>query len=68
MRQDSIVFNKLMLQLELYYIYTSREETRIKGNGFLMVERIIKIGTKDWFWLVYVTKENLRHGVTSLDL
>jgi len=57
-----------MLQRELYRIHTSRKETRIEGDGFLIVEQIIKIGTKDWFWLVYITKENLRHRVTSLDL
>ena len=73
MRQDSIhktynIFNKLMLQLEPYYIHTSRKETRIKGDRFLIVEWIIEIGTKDWFQLVYITKENLRHKVTSLDL
>ena len=41
---------------------------RIKGDGFLIVKQIIKIRTEDWFWLVYITKENLRHKVTSLDL
>ena len=38
-----------MLQLELYRIRTSRKETRIEGDGFLIVERIIEIGTKNWF-------------------
>jgi len=36
-----------MLQRELYYIRTSRKETRIEGDGFLIVERIIKIRTKN---------------------
>jgi len=54
MRQDGIyeiynVFNKLMLQRELYRIRTSREEMCIEGDGFLIVERIIEIRTKDWF-------------------
>jgi hypothetical protein len=57
-----------MLQQELYYIHTGREEICIEGDKFLIVEWIIKIRTKDWFWLVYITKENLRHKVTNLDL
>ena len=57
-----------MLQLKLYYIYISHKEIYIKGDRFLMVEWIIKIRTKDGFWLVYVTKENLRYRVAKLDL
>ena len=57
-----------MLQLELYYIRTSREEMRIKKNGFLIIKQIIKIRTKNWFQLVYITKENLKYRVISLDL
>jgi hypothetical protein len=36
-----------MLQQELYRIRTSRKETCIEGDRFLIVERIIEIGTKD---------------------
>jgi hypothetical protein len=73
MRQDGIykiynVFNESVLQQEPHRIRTSYKETRIEGDRFLIVERIIKIGTKDWFWLVYIIKENLRYRVTSLDL
>ena len=41
------IFNKLILQPELHHIYISREETRIKRDGFLIIKWIIKIGTKD---------------------
>jgi len=36
-----------MLQRELYRIRTSRKETRIEGDRFLIIEQIIKIRTKD---------------------